>query len=157
MPHLSISLTTVILLLLLSGCDTEKNQASESEKGVVSGEIELSNGWARPGKQEMMSAVYLTISNETSSADTLVEVSSETAQSAEVHESYKGENGMSAMRPAPNRVIESKNNLYLQPGGLHIMLKNLKNDLASGDSVKIRIEFKRTGTQTIRLPVKAQN
>lgn len=140
-------------LLLLGGCGSgESNEKEEA----ASGSIELADGWVRPGAEGMMSAVYLTIRNKTASRDTLAEVSSDAARNAEVHESYKGENGMSAMRPAPNRIIESGDNLYLQPGGLHIMLIKLKDGLAAGDSVNVLLEFRRAGSRKIRLPVQAQ-
>lgn len=144
----------IVSLLLFWGCSS--NESNEKEE-VSFNKIEILNGWARPGAEGMMSAVYLTISNKTSYQDTLTGVSSDAAQNAEVHESYKGENGMSAMRPAPNSVIKSGDKLYLQPAGLHIMLIKLNNDLTPGDSVNIQLEFKRAGIQTIQLPVKAQN
>lgn len=140
-------------LLLLWGCGSSESNEKED---IAAGTIELADGWARPGAEGMMSAVYLTIRNKTAYPDTLAGVSSDAARKAEVHESYKGENGMSAMRPVPSRVIESGDNLYLQPGGLHIMLIKLKEGLAAGDSVNVLLEFRRTGTRNIRLPVQAQ-
>ncbi|SHE62246.1 hypothetical protein SAMN05443144_102164 [Fodinibius roseus] len=146
-------LTLVCPLLLFWGCGSGENHQKEV---VASGTIELTDGWARPGAKGMMSAVYLTIRNKTAYPDTLAGVSSDVAREAEVHESYKGENGMSAMRPAPDRVIKSGDNLYLQPGGLHIMLIKLKDDLAAGDSVNVLMEFRHSGARNVRLPVQAQ-
>ncbi|SMO55349.1 hypothetical protein SAMN06265218_105114 [Fodinibius sediminis] len=144
-------------LLFLYACSSGKEQDTNPKEDVIPGKVELSDGWVRPGSKGMMSAVYLTISNGTAKRDTLAEVSSDVAKRAEVHESYKGENGMSGMRPAPNRIIEAGEELYLQPGGLHIMLISLNKDLVPGDSVEIDFSFKQTGTKTVRMPVKAQN
>ena len=141
----------IVPLLLFSGCSSNEKEEASFNK------IKILDGWARPGAEGMMSAVYLTISNKTAYHDTLAGVSSDAAQKAEVHESYKGENGMSAMRPAPNSVIKSSDKLHLQPGGLHIMLIKLNDDLAAGDSVNVRMEFKGAGIHSVQLPVKAQN
>lgn len=141
-------------LILCTGCNSEEIDKSEEEAG--GNKIELVDGWVRPGGPGMMSAAYLTVRNRTNAQDTLIGVSSEAAQKTEIHESYKGENGMSAMRPSPNTVVKPGDDLYFQPGGLHVMLINLKEELVTSDSIDIHFEFKRTGTQTVRLPVKAQ-
>jgi|SRR5690625_2708118 len=146
-----------MLFLLLWGCGSGGQEGSDGREEVISGKMELVDGWARPGGQGMTSAAYLTIRNETGSQDTLVGVTSGTTGKAEVHESYKGENGMSSMRPVPDQVIAAGETIFFQPGGKHIMLINLKEDLASGDSVDVRLKFRQAGTQAVQLPVKNQN
>lgn len=153
MARLSVSLLT--LLLVLSGCNSNKNQQSEEQ--AVSGKITLSEGWARPGVQNQTSAAYLSIHNRTASQDTIISISSEAAGNAEIHESYKGENGMMGMRPETTQIIEPGEDLYFRPNGLHIMLMKLKRDLAIGDSLTLTLEFARTGSTTTTIPVKVQN
>ena len=149
-----------ILLCALFAFGCSSNQAEEeakSTKKTTLGKLTIEKGWARPGSKGQSSAAYLSISNGTASQDSIISISTKAAQKAEIHESYKGENGIMGMRPAPGQVIPSGEDLYLQPGGLHIMLMKLKNDLAVKDSVDLSVKFKNVGTKTISIPVQIQN
>lgn len=148
-----LCLTVLLFAASLIGCSSD-----ESEKeSVVLGKIELSDGWARPGAKGQSSAAYLSISNGTASKDSITGIASTAAGKAAIHETYKGENGILGMRPAPGQVIHSAEDLYLKPNGFHIMLMKLKEDLAVGDSLDIAITFDQVGTKEIRIPVKIQN
>lgn len=96
------------------------------------------------------------IDNGTATQDTLLGVTSNIAGKAEIHESYKNENDVMGMRPAGQQIIPSGSELMLEPGGLHIMLFDLKQDLAVGDSVNISLKFSRVGTRSITVPVQIQ-
>lgn len=148
-----LCITLFTLVISLIGCSSEDSK----EKPIIFGKLELSNGWARPGSEGQSSAAYVSISNGTASKDSIVSLSSQAAGRTEIHESYKGENGISGMRPAPGQVVQSGEDLYLQPGGLHIMLMELNADLAVGDSVNITITFDKVGAKTMRIPIKIQN
>ncbi|GAA5522849.1 copper chaperone PCu(A)C [Aliifodinibius salicampi] len=150
-------------LILLTGlvivgiCACTSNESKEGQhEGVIFGKIELSDGWVRPATKGGMSAAYLTISNGTVSRDTLMNISSSAAAKAELHESYKGENGIMAMRPVSQPVIPSGEKLHMSPGRFHIMLQDLNRNLSVGDSVDITLTYSRVDTQSIRLPVKSQ-
>jgi len=150
----------LVLMLAALGCtankaENESHRTEETEQ-PIQGRIQLDGGWLRPGLQHGNSAAYLSISNSTATADTVQSVTAQASQEAAIHESFKGENGISGMRPVTHLVIEAGNVLYLQPGGLHIMLTDLNHDLTEGDSVNITITFKQSGSKSIRLPVKMQ-
>lgn len=147
---------SLIVCFLFGGCSSESSSKKEKEK-IVLGKIELSNGWARPGSRGQTSGAYMTISNGTASVDTLISISSDVAEKAELHESFKNEDGTMSMRPAGQQIIEDGFKLQLQPGGLHIMLMNLTRDLAVGDSVSVSLQFSRSGTKSISVPVQIQN
>lgn len=118
--------------------------------------MELSNGWARPGAKGQNSAAYVHIENGTATNDTLLSVTSKVAEKAQMHESYQDEQGRVAMRPAGQQAIASGDELAFEPGGLHIMLINLKRELAVGDSASVTLSFAQLGDRTITLPVKIQ-
>ncbi|MGM0547389.1 MAG: copper chaperone PCu(A)C [Bacteroidota bacterium] len=155
---------THILLILLSGgllflgCGSESNSSNESDtkKKVVLGKIALDNAWARPGSQGEKSAAYLRISNGTASTDTLLSFSSDAADTVELHESIENDDGTTSMQPADQQVIDEGDKLHLEPGGLHLMLIDLKRDFAVGDSLQISLEFARAGTLTTTAPVQIQ-
>lgn len=153
----SFRLIIITGLIIVGICACTSNESKEEQQEeVLFGKIELSDGWIRPGTKGGMSAAYLTISNGTASPDTLMNISSSAAAKAELHESYKGENGIMAMRPASRPVIPSGEKLHMSPGRLHIMLHDLNRNLSVGDSVDIILTFSRVDTQSIRLPVKSQ-
>jgi copper(I)-binding protein len=147
---LTILIATIFVVL---GCRSESNQQNK----VIFGKVEFSGGWAQPGSQGQTSGVYLTISNGTASTDTLTGVSSNVASSAEIHESYEEESGTMSMRPAGEQIIPAGNKLTFEPGGLHLMLMDLKRDLAMGDTLDVMLEFARVGTKTVSVPVQIQN
>ncbi len=148
-------LLVLIVGSIAIGCSS-KSSSQKENKNVVLGKLELSNGWARPASQGQNGAVYLTIANGTASDDTLLNVQSDAADRAELHESYKDENSTVGMRPVDRQPIPESEKLLLKPGGLHIMLMNLKRDIAVGDSVSVSLEFAQVGTRTLQVPVKIQ-
>lgn len=144
--------------ILLWGCSSESDSSdSANSDEVIFGKLELSGGWARPGAEGQNSGVYLTIHNGTATADTLLDLSSEVANAAEIHESIEDDDGTTLMRPAEQQVIGNGNKLELTPGSLHIMLMDLKRDLTVGDSLSVSLEFARVGSKTIKVPVQIQN
>lgn len=150
-----IVLLTGLVIVGICAC-TSNESTEEQHEEVIFGKIELSDGWVRPGSEGSMSAAYLTISNGTTSGDTLESISSNIAAKAELHESYKDENGIISMRPASQPIIPAGEKLHMSPGRLHIMLHDLNRNLSVGDSVDIILIFSRVDTQSIRLPVKSR-
>lgn len=58
----------------------------------------------------------------------------------ELH-THLNENGVMKMRPLPAVEVKAKGEAVLKPGGLHIMLIDLKAALKDGDSVPITLTF----------------
>lgn len=151
-------IVTALVCFLVLGCNTESDSTDSSNSNkVVLGKIEISSGWARPASQGQTSAVYLTISNGTASPDTLVGITSEIANSVEIHESIESDNGTTSMLPAGKQVIQDGHKLEFAPGGLHIMLKDLERDVKAGDSLSVSLEFSRVGTKKLKIPVQVNN
>lgn len=144
----------IATVFVVFGCRSESEQ---QQNDVIFGKVEFSGGWARPGSQEQTSGIYLTISNGTASADTLTGVSSNAANSVEIHESYEDESGVMDMRPAGEQIIPAGDKLIFEPGGLHIMLMDLKRDLIADDTLDVSFEFARVGSKTVAIPVQIKN
>lgn len=144
---------------LFWGCGSESNSPNESDskKEVILGKVSLDNAWARPGPRQGNSAVYLRISNGTASTDTLLSFHCNAADTVELHESIEYADGTTSMQPAGKQIIPSGEKLQLEPGGLHLMLIDLKKDLAVGDTLQLSLEFSRVGTITTPVPIQIQN
>lgn len=128
--------------ITLSGCTAQSGLAIE-------------NVWARPGNAGDNSAVYFSINNPGSSADVLRSASGTIAASVEVHMSTM-DNGVMKMQPQESVEVPARNKVEFKPGGLHIMLVNLKQDLKTGDRFELTLQFDQAGARTIQVTVKEQ-
>ena len=98
-------------------------------------------------------AVYLTITNEGETDDTLVSVSTDRADLAEVHET-RDQDEIAVMMPHEGALeIPAGESVSLEPGGLHVMLIGLTDDIRLGDTFDVTLTFKEAGEVT--LPVTA--
>lgn len=148
-------LPVLLLIMLAIGCSAGE-QDKTARDHTLSGALEINQSRARPAAAGGNSAVYLSIQNGTSQADTVVGIQAEIAQAAEIHESYTTDEGLSGMRPASNLAIASGDSLLLKPGGLHIMLMNVSQELSFNDSLEIIVQFAQAGSRIIRVPVGQQ-
>lgn len=102
---------------------------------------EVDNVWARPGSMGDNSAAYMDITNAGDADLTLTGASGDIAAAVEVHESSMDDDGMMQMQEIPELVIEAGETVSLEPGGFHIMMMNLEQDLDVGDTFQITLEF----------------
>lgn len=135
---------------------SSKSKKETPAQAVKTGSIQITDGWARPAAEGANSAAYLTVQNGKAHADTLRQVASDAAQMAEVHESYQTDNNMMDMRPAGKQAIAAGSKLILKPGGLHIMLMQLKKSLSDGDSLTLNLSFAHDSIHTVTVPVQLQ-
>ncbi len=130
-----------------------------------------------------VAAVYLDLENTTDTDDALVgaSVPAEVAASVELHESYAvddamdGEDGMAdettmeddamgddamgddammSMREVPEIALPAGATVELVPGGLHIMLIDLVEDLSPGDTFELTLEFEQADSVTVTAEVR---
>ena len=101
---------------------------------------DISDAWARSTvKGQTASAAYLTVTSATPAR--LVGVSSPVAATVQVHEMAMQGTTMK-MRAVDAVELPAGKAVELRPGGLHVMLQDLRQALASGDRVPmiLRIE-----------------
>lgn len=114
--------------------------AAAQDKG-----IEIERAHARIIPANRMGAVYLTIVNGTKETDRLVSASTPMAGTAELHTTTT-DNGVMKMRPVENGiVVKPGESAELKPGGLHIMLMNLKSTPKPGESFPLTLTFQKAG------------
>jgi copper(I)-binding protein len=94
------------------------------------------NAWVRTTPGADVAAAYLTLRNVSTSAVTVTGVESPSAAHAMIHET-KVEGGQSKMRPHEQLVVAPGATLKLEPGGLHVMLHDLKQPLTVGQTVPL--------------------
>lgn len=117
------------------------------------GPIEINNAWIRPAAIDANTAMYCEIINNGDTADTLYNVTSNLARKTEIHETFKsGE--MMGMRRVQTMVIKAKDKVYLQPGGMHIMLIGTESEIKKGAQGEVSFHFKKAGIIKIKGLVK---
>jgi hypothetical protein len=115
------------------------------------GQLRVSDIWARPGLAGGNSAVYFMIHNETAGTDTLLSASSDVAGAVELHMTSMQDGNMQMMHqqevPLPTGKTEFK------PGGLHVMLIGLNQDLNPGDMFSLTLDFVTAGVIPLEVTV----
>jgi len=128
--------------LLLSGWRTEG-------AGVT-----ISNAWARPGFEGGNSAVYFVIENSGDQSDSLLSATATVAAFVELHESKMDSNGMMKMQKQDRVNAPGKDQIAFQPGGLHVMLINLTQELNVGDRFNLTLTFEGAGQVPVDVEVR---
>lgn len=104
-----------------------------------------------PGQKN--SASFMTINNPSDQDFSVVKASSSVADVVELHTHTKVD-GVMQMRQVPQIDVKAKQTTALKPGGLHVMLIGLKQDLKEGEQVTVELTFNDDSTQSITMPVK---
>ncbi len=115
--------------------------------------IEIKNPWVRPAAQGSNSALYFVIENKENKADTLISAEFKLAGVVEIHETYKKDNDRMGMRAVDFIAVPAKSKVELKPGGLHVMLIDLQQDLKIDDHVEAELIFKHEGKLKIKAKV----
>ena len=137
-----ILIFVVLSVMLLSAC------------APAATDIEASEVWARTGMAGGNSAVYMMLVNGTSADDELLSASSDVAEAVELHESKMGANGEMQMIPQASIPLAAGVKVEFKPGGLHVMLIGLKQELKVGDEFELTLHFKNHADITLKVIVK---
>lgn len=110
--------------------------------------------WIRPAKKGQNTAAYLSSYDELEVTDELVAVSAtpDVAKAIELHD-HINDKGVMKMRPVSAIVVE-KGKTIMEPGGKHIMLLGLTQDLKSGDKIQFSLTFKKSGQKNVAFIVR---
>ena len=119
--------------------------------GADGGELQVNDGWARPGLADGNGGVFFIIDNPVA-ADTLLSASSDVAEVAELHKTIMQDGAMQMVQQmnVPVPIGETA----FRPGDLHVMLIGLKNDLKPGDTFTLTLKFETAGEKVLNVTVK---
>jgi periplasmic copper chaperone A len=146
-------LGAVACLYVLTACSSPVEDSVESAK-IVQG-MAVSHAWARPTlTQKQPGGVYLQITNNTNTADTLVAVSSPWANRGEMHNNVH-QDGIVRMVRLEDVPINSGATVSFMPGGMHIMLMGLDSQLTAGQDVLLTLSFEHAGDIEVTAVVSA--
>ncbi|MCL7455467.1 MAG: copper chaperone PCu(A)C [Anaerolineae bacterium] len=99
-------------------------------------------------------AVFMQLANEGQEADRLVGGRTEIAQVVEIHETRMEGDVMKMQMLSEGLEIPARGSVRLEPGGYHVMLIGLKQDLAPGDRFELELQFEKSGTMAVEAEVR---
>lgn len=116
--------------------------------------VTVSGVWVRetvPGRN--VTAAYATVENPGTADLQIVGASAEVAGRVEMHEMMRS-GDMMKMSPVKAITVPAKGKVELKPGGLHIMLFDLKRPLKEGETVELTLTTDKGATVKAQAPVK---
>lgn len=143
----NIFLRCAMLLLVISATFACTLDVSSEEL------ITIQSAWVRPTSPgQEVGAAYMTL---TSKQDvSLVSVEADVSKNVEIH-SMAMENGVMKMRMLKALPLKAGVPYKLAPGGLHLMLFDLKKPLAVDEHVNFVLTFKKKNNTTFKQTIKA--
>ncbi len=155
----------IVMILMIGILSTA---CTSSEGSAASGDIKVSGAWGRQamsmgamaedgeaGGGSATGAVYLTVENTSGTPDVLLSAESDIAGTVEIHQTTL-ENDVMYMAPVQSLEIPAGGKVELKPGGYHVMLIGLTQDLKAGDKIHLKLTFQNAGALEIDVPIQAQ-
>ncbi|MEH6473686.1 MAG: copper chaperone PCu(A)C [Halopseudomonas sp.] len=119
-------------------------------------DVKITEGWIKkPVGGVKNVAAFMTISNEGDEDIRLLSVNSSSSEMTHLHD-VKVSDGVVRMVPMDSLTVRANSQAVLKMGGLHVMLKGMKEKLSSGDWIAIAFEFDDGTRVTKQFEVKAQ-
>ena len=120
---------------------------------VQAGDLVLTGAWAKAADNDQrVSFGFVTIRNRGSEADRLLSATSSGAAAVELREPDPSASG-GARAVTEGFVIPAGDVVALEPGGRHLLLRDLQAPLALGDEIRVTLRFERAGA--VVLPLRA--
>lgn len=152
----AVAPTTSILalsLLVLTGCSTDNNAASESSPSVSSAtsssaassstenqKLSFQQTWVKAGNGEM-TAAFGEVTNKSKEAVKIVSAESNVTDTVELHATeLDPATGTSSMKQTDSFTIKPGETFKLEPGGNHIMFMNMKCSIPAGNTVSVTLK-----------------
>jgi len=115
--------------------------------------IKIEEAWAWESPPTVTNgAAYMTVVNTGKVTDRLVGASGDVSGIVELH-THLMEGGMMKMRPLEAIEVSPGEATVLSPGGLHIMLIELKKPLVAGQTFPLRLRFEKAGEIPVEVTV----
>lgn len=140
-----------------SGSDGEKEPLEEDgfiveEDGNL---LEISDVWARASiPSSPNSAAYFKIKNNSKDEYVIVAASTMIANNVELHNSFIDEKGISRMTTIDRVIVPAESTIEFKPGGMHVMLFNLKKNIKQGDKFDLNIMIENDDPITVECEVR---
>jgi copper(I)-binding protein len=144
--RLGVVVAALVLVAALGACGTPAGP-----------QIQVEDVWARPAASMAESGTggaFMLLRNAGGEADRLVAAQCGVAAAVEIHETTM-DGGVMKMRPVEGGLtVPAGGQVELKPGGYHVMLIGLTQDLKEGDRFQLVLQFEKSGTLTVEAVVR---
>ena len=148
-------LLAALAILALAGFTTAACGDDDEESGDDGGgtnEIAIMEPFGRATLDT--ASAYFTIKNNGDTDDALIRASAPVADMVALHEVVT-EGAETKMQPVDKIDVPAGGETQLKPGGLHVMLEQLTQDLKEGDSYTLTLEFESGLTMEVEITVES--
>ena len=147
-----------LTLLLMAGCQPVQMSTDSDEMAMemkpVPGEITVMNARARPSPMAAGNgAAFMVVLNGLDADVQFVSVESAASEVVELHETVNDDGVMRMIPQEDGFAIPAGGSVELKPGGKHVMLINLVEQLTPGNQVELTLNFDGAESITLSAPV----
>lgn len=161
-PSPAAAIAGTLAALVLAGCGTEGGAepagSPAASPPTAADRIAVEDPWVRAttGTEDpTMTAAFMVIDNDSDTEVTITGAESEVAGTVELHEMASVDGEMVMRQAQGGIVLAPRQGQVLQPGGLHVMLMDLRGDLAPGEEVALTLRLDDGSEFGLTAPVKA--
>ena len=150
LTHLLAALA--ILALAVVGAAACGDDDESGDDGGGTNEIAIMEPFGRATLDT--ASAYFTIKNNGDTDDALIKASAPVADMVALHEVVT-QGAETKMQPVAKIDVPAGGETQLKPGGLHVMLEQLTQDLKEGDSYTLTLEFESGLTMDVEITVES--
>ncbi len=145
----------VIVLIILETITFSSSSFSQNNNVE---QLMVMNPWARATMTSSQNgAVYLTIMNKSDSTVYFNGASSNISEMVMLHQTIIDERNIAKMTSIDKVAINPKEQINLEPGGLHLMLKGISSPLMEGDNFSLILYFEKAESIEVVVNVKGHS
>lgn len=136
------------LLVGAAACGSGDGGSTASAQGeeAATGRITVTDATVDLPANPSVGAVRMVIRNGTGTNDVLESVASPVAETVTVHRTTTDDQDRSVMTEEESLPIPARSSVTFAPGGLHVMLTGITDELEVGDDVDLTLTFEHAGT-----------
>ncbi len=140
-------------LLAAAACGDDDNEATNGKTATPAPEtLEIMEPFGRVALDR--ASAYFTVKNNGTTDDALVKVSTSVAGMAGLHETVT-QGAETKMQPVSKIDVPAGGQTQLKPGGYHVMLEDLKQELKVGDTYTLSLEFQSGEKKDVQITVQS--
>jgi copper(I)-binding protein len=119
-------------------------------------EVSVSEPWMAEPANPQVAGVFMQLRNDGGEPDRLVSADTDIAEIVEIHETVADDDGRTRMQPMSDGLpLPVDETVALEPGGYHVMLRDVTAPPTQGDTVTLTLSFDNADDVAIDVPVRA--
>ncbi len=152
---ISIPLTILLAIAACTGSRSEPSPLPPGAGQAVEMQVTAEEAWTRQTGAGFNGALYLELANDSPIEDRLTGVLFDGASRTEIHRTLRDGDMMRMEHQAEGVGLPAGGGISLAPGGYHVMLIDLQQDLVAGETVSMTLEFEEAGRIPIQVEVRS--